>query len=427
MHIHFVGIGGIGMSALARLYQRQGHEVTGSDFEDSKLLENLRDEGIGVFIGHTAAQIAPDTDVVIHSEAVPVDNLELSAARERGISMKTYFEALGEWTRDKKTICIAGTHGKTTTTALIACLLLQSYRDPTVVIGTQMKELEGKNMRLGGSEYMVVEACEYRRSFLHLQPTGVVLTNIELDHVDYYRDLDDYLSAFREFVMKIPADGFLVANGDDENVRLVAQSAICEVLWYSKDSTHLEKLELKVPGSHNRMNAMAAYTTGLYLKIEEEMMLEALNSFEGTWRRFEYKGSFNGADIYDDYAHHPTEIQATLQAAREKYPDHRLIAVYQSHQHSRARYFLGEFGPAFKQADEVIIPNIYKVRDSEEDIQAVSAEKMVHEIQKTHPNVRYGNGFENTVAYLKKTLQPNDLVLVMGAGDVWKVAEELIA
>lgn len=426
MHIHFVGIGGIGMSALARLYRARGEEVTGSDASDSPLLEALRDEGMGVFVGHSAFQVSTDVEVVIYSEAISLDNPELESARERGIPMKTYFEALGEITEEFKTIAVAGTHGKTTTTALIARLLMQSYRDPTVVIGTQMHELEGKNMRLGGGEWMVVEACEYRRSFLHLAPTMVVLTNIELDHLDYYKNFEDYLDAFKEFVSMIPEDGVLIGNGDDPNVRDVAESARCEVVFFDGDSPDLNKLKLKVPGHHNRMNALAAFTVGLVIGGEEEAMLSALNSFTGTWRRFEYKGHCNGADVYDDYAHHPTEIRATLQAAREKYPDHRLVAVFQPHQHSRTKHFLEEFAQAFDGADEVVIPNIYKVRDTEEDVKAVSVERFVSTLQKNHDMVKNGEGLEKTIGYLKETIGPNDLVLVMGAGDVWKVADGLL-
>ena len=414
------------MSALARLYRARGEEVTGSDASDSPLLEALRDEGMGVFVGHSAFQVSTDVEVVIYSEAISLDNPELESARERGIPMKTYFEALGEITEEFKTIAVAGTHGKTTTTALIARLLMQSYRDPTVVIGTQMHELEGKNMRLGGGEWMVVEACEYRRSFLHLAPTMVVLTNIELDHLDYYKNFEDYLDAFKEFVSMIPEDGVLIGNGDDPNVRDVAESARCEVVFFDGDSPDLNKLKLKVPGHHNRMNALAAFTVGLVIGGEEEAMLSALNSFTGTWRRFEFKGHFNGADVYDDYAHHPTEIRATLQAAREKYPDHRLVAVFQPHQHSRTKHFLEEFAQAFDGADEVVIPNIYKVRDTEEDVKAVSVERFVSTLQKNHDMVKNGEGLEKTIGYLKETIGPNDLVLVMGAGDVWKVADGLL-
>jgi len=414
------------MSALARLYRARGEEVTGSDALDSPLLEALRDEGMGVFVGHSAFQVSTDVEVVIYSEAISLDNPELESARERGIPMKTYFEALGEITEEFKTIAVAGTHGKTTTTALIARLLMQSYRDPTVVIGTQMHELEGKNMRLGGGDWMVVEACEYRRSFLHLAPTMVVLTNIELDHLDYYKNFEDYLDAFKEFVSMIPEDGVLIGNGDDPNVRDVAESARCEVVFFDGDSPDLNKLKLKVPGHHNRMNALAAFTVGLVIGGEEEAMLSALNSFTGTWRRFEFKGHFNGADVYDDYAHHPTEIRATLQAAREKYPDHRLVAVFQPHQHSRTKHFLEEFAQAFDGADEVVIPNIYKVRDTEEDVKAVSVERFVSTLQKNHDMVKNGEGLEKTIGYLKETIGPNDLVLVMGAGDVWKVADELL-
>ncbi len=427
MNIHFIGIGGIGMSALARFYKERGHSVSGSDTEDSAILEALRDEGIGVFVGHSALHILDDTNMVIYTEAISVDNLELQAARNKNIPIKTYFEGLGEVSEEFKTIAVAGTHGKTTTTAILARLLMQSYRDPTVVIGTNMLELDNKNFRLGGGEWMVVEACEYRRSFLHLQPQIVVLTNLELDHPDYYRDLDDYLDAFRELVAKLPSDGVVIANGDDDNVRKVAESAECEVVYFSADEIDLEKFELQVPGKHNLMNALAAFATGSVMSVEEEMMLEAINSFKGSWRRFEFKGKLNGALVYDDYAHHPTEVQAAIQGAREKYPKSRLVAVFEPHQYNRTRHFLEQFAHSFKEADEVIIPSIYEVRDSEADLEAVSPEKLVEELSKHHPNVRFGDGFENTAQYLRESVSEEDLILVMGAGPVWQVAEGLVA
>jgi UDP-N-acetylmuramate--alanine ligase len=425
MNVHFIGIGGIGMSALARLYMERGNVVTGSDATDSYMLQALNDEGMGVFIGHSSMHLDSDVQLVIYSEAIPVDNPELVEARERSIPMKTYFQALGEITSEFRTIAVAGTHGKTTTTGLIARLLMDSYRDPTVVIGSMMKELDGKNMRMGGGELMVVEACEYRRSFLQLNPEIIVLTNIELDHLDYYEDLDDYLDAFRDFVSKLPEDGYLIANGDDENVRKVAESAMCEVLYFSMDSEDLDKLNLSIHGDHNRMNALAAFVVGLTLNIEEEMMVQALNSFEGTWRRFEFKGDYNGAHIYDDYAHHPTEIVAALQGARERYPNRRLVAVFQPHQFSRTKHFLEAFSQAFELADKVVVLDIYGVRDTDEDKKSVSVEDLVNGIKKHHADVIYNGGIEETISFLRKEAQSNDLVLAMGAGNVWKVAEGL--
>jgi UDP-N-acetylmuramate--alanine ligase len=254
----------------------------------------------------------------------------------------------------------------------------------------------------------------------------VVLTNIELDHLDYYKNLDDYLDAFREFVSLIPMDGVLIGNGDDPNVREIATAAQCEVVFFDGDSENLNKLNLAVPGHHNRMNALAAFTVGLVIGGEEEAMVSSLNSFTGTWRRFEFKGHCNGSDVYDDYAHHPTEVRAALQAAREKYPDHRVVAVFQPHQHSRTKHFLNEFAEAFDLADEVIIPNIYKVRDSEENVKSISLEGFVDELKKHHDTVRNGDGLEATIEYLKGSVSENDFVLVMGAGDVWKVADGLI-
>ncbi len=423
MNIHFIGIGGIGMSALARFYLERGHNVSGSDAEDSTILEALRAEGMNVFVGHSSAYVG-DAEMVVYTEAIPVDNLELQAAREQKIPIHTYFEALGEISKDFKTIAVAGTHGKTTTTAILARILLESDQDPTIVIGTNMKELEGRNFRLGKGGWMAVEACEYRRSFLHLQPQIVVLTNLELDHPDYYRDLDDYLDAFRELVAKLPADGVLVANGDDANVRNVAEGANCEVIYFEADP---EKFELQVPGHHNLMNAAAAFAVASIVGAPEDEMIKAVNSFEGSWRRFEFKGKLNGALVYDDYAHHPTEVQAAIAGTREKYPERRVVAVFEPHQYNRTRHFLEEFAKSFKDADEVIIPSIYQVRDSKEDLEAVSPEKLVEELSKYHQNVRFGDGFEKTAQYLRESVGENDLILVMGAGPVWQVAEKCVS
>lgn len=426
MKIHFIGIGGIGMSALARLYLARGYDISGSDSEDSAILMALSTEGAKVVTGHAAANLPEKLDMVVYTEAIPVDNLELMEARDRGIPARTYFEALGEVSGEFKTIAVAGTHGKTTTTAILARILLNAGLDPTIVIGTNMKELKGRNFHAGKGEWMVVEACEYRRSFLHLQPKVVILTNLELDHPDYYLDLDDYLSAFCELVAKLPADGLVAANGDNENAVKVAESASCPVVYFSSKGADLEKFKLKVPGKHNLMNALAAYAVGNAIGVPDQEMFAAINSFEGSWRRFEYKGDLNGAPVYDDYAHHPTEVQAALSGAREKYPQKRLVAVFEPHQYNRTRYFLQEFAHSFKEADEVIIPSIYKVRDKEEDLAAVSPEKLVFELQKYHENVRFGDGFEKTVEYLRGSVRESDLVLVMGAGPVWQIAEKCV-
>lgn len=427
MKIHFIGIGGIGMSALARLYLARGYEISGSDAEDSAILKALSKEGSKVSVGHATANLPAKLDMVVYTEAILVDNPELKEVRNRGICVRTYFEALGEISAEFKTIAVAGTHGKTTTTAILSRILLQSGYDPTIVIGTNMKELGGRNFHAGKGEWMVVEACEYRRSFLHLQPKMVVLTNLELDHPDYYLDLDDYLSAFKELVSKLPANGLVVANGDNENTVKVAKMAPCEVVYFSSKGADLEKFKLKVPGKHNLMNALAAYAVGTSIGVSDAEMFKAINSFAGSWRRFEYKGDLNGAPVYDDYAHHPTEVQAALSGAREKYPDRRLVVVFEPHQYNRTWHFLKEFAQSFKDADEVIIPSIYKVRDKKEDLEAVSPEKLVYELQKYHSNVRFGDGFEKTVEYLRGSIRESDLVLVMGAGPVWQIAEKCVS
>lgn len=389
----FVGIGGIGMSGLARLLHAHGKHVSGSDLHASPITQELESEGIEVVIGHKPENIPSMTDVVIYSEAIPMTNPELELAKERGIPMMTYFQALEYVTEPYKLLAIAGTHGKTTTTAMLALILEREGIDPTVLVGTKMKEFGNKNVRIGQGEIFLVEACEYRRNFLSLHPDLLAILNIEIDHLDYFKTQEDYELAFKE---------------------LADQSE--EVIWPDEVSEY--EGEIGVPGRHNLMNAGMAAALARRLGVGERVIESALYDFKGTWRRFEYRGTCKGALVYDDYAHHPSEIYATLEATREKHPEVRIVAVFQPHQYSRTARLLKEFAESFEEADEVIIPNIYQVRDTEEDLHAVSAEKLVEEIKKHHDNVRFGDGLENTAKYLLETAQTGELILVMGAGDV---------
>ena len=391
--IYFVGIGGIGMSALARLFKAHGKEVLGTDSHKSALTEELHSEGIAVMVGHAPEHLSKNADLVIYSEAVPLENPELEKALDLGIPMMTYFQALGKVAESYKLVAIAGTHGKTTTTAMLALILEQAGLDPTVIVGSKVKEFGNKNLRVGKSELMVVEACEYRRNFLSLKPDLVGILNVEIDHLDYFKNFDDYQAAFKE---------------------LADQSL--EVFW-PEDVSEYEG-ELGVPGYHNLMNAGMAAQLARRLGVTDSVIQDALANFNGTWRRFEYRGTCAGALVYDDYAHHPTEIQATLQAAREKHPEARIIAVFQPHQYSRTAHLLEEFAESFDDADQVVIPNIYEVRDKAEDKHAVSAESLVEKILEHHEDVIFGNGLENTARHLLSEVGDGDLVLVMGAGDV---------
>lgn len=391
--IYFVGIGGIGMSALARLFKAHGKEVLGSDSHKSILTEELHSEGIHVRVGHAPEHLPKNADLVVYSEAVPLENPELEKALDLGIPMMSYFQALGKVAESYRLVAIAGTHGKTTTTAMLSLILEKAGLDPTVVVGSKIKEFGNKNVRVGKSELMVVEACEYRRNFLSLSPDLLGILNVEIDHLDYFKNFDDYRAAFEE-----------LANQSEE------------VFW-PEDVSEYEG-ELAVPGFHNLMNAGMAAQLARRLGVREDVIDAALAEFTGTWRRFEYRGTCAGALVYDDYAHHPTEIQATLQAAREKHPEARIIAVFQPHQYSRTAHLLQEFAESFDDADMVIIPNIYEVRDSAEDKHAVSAESLVEKISEHHENVLFGDGLENTARHLLTEVGDGDLVLVMGAGDV---------
>jgi UDP-N-acetylmuramate--alanine ligase len=399
MNIHMIGIGGIGTSALARIFNEKGHKMTGSDMEDSDLIKELKAEGIEILLEHKKENLPKECDLVVYSEAIPKGNVELKEAEKRNIKIQTYFEALGELSGGYKTIAVCGSHGKTTVTAMIAKILLEAGQDPTVVIGTKMQELGNKNYRLGKSKWMVVEACEYKRSFLHLHPDIIVMTNLEYEHPDYYKDYEDYKQAFEEFFARMPGNGELITGS----------------------KPFLE--ELNVPGEFNKLNAGLALELGEHLQIDFPTMLKSLKDFKGTWRRFEIKGNIGDTVIIDDYAHHPTEIKATLKATREKWPYANILCIFQPHQYSRTYTLLNDFAESFKDTDKVVIPNIYKVRDSEEAVRSVSPEKLVEEINKVSENAEYGNGLENVIRNFRELIKGFDIVIAMGAGDVWKITD----
>lgn len=448
--VHFIGIGGTGMSGLAGILQNFGKYITGSDNESSHITHKLQKNGINTIEHHSAKNIKKALDLVIYSLAIEESNQELKAARLQKIPILSYPEAVGQLTKQFYTIAICGTHGKSTITALISKILLENNFDPTVLLGTTMKELKGRNFRVGKSKILVLEACEYRRAFLNYSPRVIVLHTLDPDHLDYYRDFADYLKAFREFASKLPPEGYFFGNLDDEDIYDVLKTLQGKKFplyntftygtkyassdFYLKEKTiiqkdkHLGELNLKIPGFHNRTNALAAFSVCATLGIAPRDILQGLNTYEGAYRRFELRGKLGKTLIIDDYGHHPTEIKATLDAARELFPKKKICVVFQPHQYSRTKKLFKEFAASFGKADCVIIPNIYEVRDTEGDKGSVSAEKLVNEIKKHHTAgfVRYGEGISNTVKFLKKNAKNFDVILTMGAGDVWKVAEGLL-
>jgi UDP-N-acetylmuramate--alanine ligase len=438
--IHLIGIGGSGLSALARVLKKRGCKISGSDMTKSGVIEKLLKEKIKVSIGHKREFLPKDAELVIHSSAVDSENPELKEAMKRKIPVMTYAKAVGFLSEEYKTISICGTHGKTTTTALAAAVFIACKKDPTVIVGSQIKELNGKNCRCGKGENLIVESCEHFRSFLNYSPSIIIITNIEADHLDYYKDLKDYISAFKAFIDRLPKSGLVIANGDDANVRKILKNyKKAKVVLYGKNKNNdymlsgneikkggkkLAKLDMKIPGTHNLMNAAAVIALTSEQKIPIKTAATALSSYQGSARRYELKGIIGSTHIIDDYAHHPTEIAATLKAIREKFgKKSKILCVFQPHQYSRTRLLMKGFAKAFGDADEVIIPNILSIRDKSADIKSVTPEKLVKEISRFHSRALYLGGFDKTAAYVKKHLKDYDVVLTMGAGDVWKIAD----
>jgi UDP-N-acetylmuramate--alanine ligase len=364
---------------------------------------------------------------VIYTEAIDFKaNPEYLKAKELGIPMMSYFQALGKISEGKKTIAVTGSHGKTTTTAMLGLALMEAGLDPTVIVGSKVREFAGRNIWFGQSDLLVVEACEYRRDFLTLKPFGMVNLNLDLDHTDYYKDEKDYVSAFVSLADKLPKDGFLIINADDKNSPEVAKHCKGQVVKAGMAEAEQWDMSLQVLGSFNRLNALMAFLAAEALGADNHEVRHSLRKFKGTWRRMEVKGEFQGAKVYDDYGHHPTEVSATLKALKDAHPDKRLICVFQPHQYSRTFQLLDQFKTAFGSADLVIIPNIYAARDSAEDKQKIDAEQLVKAISEHHENIIWGKDFETTYRLLKKQVTENDVVVTMGAGNITELSDQLV-
>lgn len=408
---YFIGIGGVGVSALARKYLLEGWQVSGSDRSASHVTEELEKLGVKINYQQVAENIVPDLELVIYTIAVTDTHPELARARELSLKLQSYPEALGELTKSHFTVAVSGTHGKTTTTAMIAKICVDAGLDPTVVVGSFLLDQQS-NFVAGKSKLLIVEACEYRRSFLNLQPQIIVITNIDNDHLDYYKDLAEIKSAFNEFAAKLPADGKLITEKE-----------------YRKITTDFK---LKIPGAHNVRNAQAALAVAEALGVAYLSAVRSLESFTGTWRRFEYKGSLpNGAKVYDDYAHHPSEIRATLAGAREV-AQGKLWAVFQPHLHSRTKLLWADFVNSFADADQVILAPIYAARSAaagarEQEDEKVSSEQLARAVgERTGKPARYLATFADIAKVVKTEAGPNDLVLIMGAGDISELSTHLL-
>lgn len=429
-HVHFIGIGGIGISAIARMMMSDGRKVSGQDTQDSELIKELKNLGADITIGQSYESIPNDADLIVYTIAIEIHDKDLFS-KLKGIEstpVLSYPEMLHVVTDGKYTIAISGTHGKTTTTGMITHILRDAGKDPTVVIGSLLVG-EKSNFVAGHSEYFVVEACEYHRSFLNINPKVLVITNIDEDHLDYYKDINDIKSAFRELAMKVPRDGFIVCNPDDENIKDVVEGVYAKVINYHDFFNR--DINLKIPGLHNKKDAATAFAVASILAISYTQANTSLEAFPGTWRRFEYKGNLvNGVRVYDDYAHHPTEIVATLLGFRELYPKEdgwKITVVFQPHLFSRTKLLLDDFAKSFGDADGVVVLPIYHAR--EEDDGTISSDILAKEINKNNGNAQAFTDFESAEKYLDiwiSKMNNKDIIVTMGAGEAWKVGDKLL-
>lgn len=446
--VHFIGIGGISMSGLAEILLTEGFTVSGSDRAPSDLTKRLESKGACVFYGQCEENLSAKIDLIVYTAAIKSDNPELAAAKKLGIPTITRAELLGQMMKNYKVpIAVSGTHGKTTTTSMISQILLTAKTDPTLSIGGIYPPIGG-NIRIGSSDLFVTEACEYTNSFLHFFPKIGIILNIEEDHLDFFKDLDDIRSSFRRFAHLLPPDGALIINGDIKNFEEITKDLPCQVITYGsspkftysaseisysedgcpsfrlmQDGNLAGRFTLKVHGEHNIANALAAIALAKLLHISDEAIAAGLYAFTGSDRRFEYKGQVNGINIIDDYAHHPTEIRATLNTAA-KYPHKKVWCVFQPHTYTRTKAFLEEFASALSLADEVILADIYAAR--EKDTLGISAGTLQEKIQSLGHSCYYFPTFEEIEKFLLENCTKDDLLITMGAGDVVKIGETLL-
>lgn len=433
--VYMVGIGGIGMSALAQLLQHQGKTVRGSDREESPTTALLAQKGICVHVGHRMSYIPADCELVIYSDAVPESNIERERARDMGIPEMSYFEALGEVSKDARTIAVSGTHGKTTATAMLAKILQHCEKNPTAIVGSVVRdfagreedaESKGSNFLFGSEKLFVVEACEYRDHLLKLSPQILVITNIELDHTDYFPTLEALQDTFKRAAERVPKDGVIVTNPSDPVIAAVLGAAKSPIIDYTTQTVPT----LRLIGEFNRQNAQAAKAAAraAFPHLSEEYTDRALLEFRGSWRRFEYKGETpGGALVYDDYAHHPTAVRKTIEAAREAFPDKQIAVVFHPHLYSRTKFFLEEFADSLSRSNLAIIAPIYAAREIVDP--AVSHYLLALKINEAGGRAIALDTFDEIRALLLSTnyeLRSTDcLIITMGAGDIYKVAEQI--
>jgi len=449
MNYHLIGIGGISMSGIARYLKAHGEKVSGCDFIASRTVEKLKSEGVPVELGHSENHINQNLDRVIYNIRVVTGpgRCEIEKAQKLGIEVIDRLKLIGELAKSKISIAIAGMHGKTTTTAMIGSILMADGLDPNILLGGNYNGFGG-NMRMGQGKYFLYEACEYDSAFIELMPNYAIITNVEKEHMDRFRDLEEILDTFRKFISRIDSDGKLIVWGDDANIKKVIQMAKCQVIRYGfeKDNDYVidnfeEKsdrktfqvktkdkileITLKVPGKHNILDATSAAVLSLEIGVKEDKIKQALAKFSGVDRRIEIKDQIKDVIIIDDYAHNPTEILTTLTAIAQFYPDRKLTVVFRPSQYSRNEAFRKEYGTCFVPAQEIILLETLVPPGKEAELKKVTSQDLVEEIQKNDQKAKYLTGFTEVIDYFQKN-PPKGIVVTMGLGNMYELAEELI-
>lgn len=449
IHIHFIGIGGISMSGFAELLHSAGFTISGSDAKESKITKHLECKGITILYGQRASNITKNIDLIVYTAAISSDNPEFMAAKAMNLPMIDRAEMVGQVMKNYETaIAVSGTHGKTTTTSMVSHILLEAKLDPTISVGGILKAIDG-NLRIGNSGYFVTEACEYTNSFLKFNPLISIILNIEEDHMDFFKDIHEIRASFSAFAKRLPENGLLIINDEIEHHEEIYEGLSCNVATYgfNKDTCNyaaintgfnelgygyydlfingelVDHIQLSVVGMHNISNSLAAIAMAYHLGISKEAMKAGLSSFQGTDRRFEYKGEVGGVTIIDDYAHHPTEIEATLKSA-QRYPHNKTWCVFQPHTYTRTRAFLKEFAQALSHADYIVLTDIYAAR--EKDPGDISSKDLLRELNELGVSAYYFPCFDDIENFLLEHCTNGDLLITMGAGDVVKVGESLL-
>lgn len=447
-HIYFIGIGGISMSGLAEILASRGHKVSGTDVKETAVTKHLQSLGIHINFGHRAENITDDITLVVYTAAIHDDNPELRAAHEKGIRVTDRAHLLGQIMDEyHDSVAVSGTHGKTTTTSMVSEILLAAEKDPTITVGGILPTI-GSNLRIGNSPYFVAEACEYFDSFLQFNPFIAIILNVESDHLDYFKTLENIRRSFHAFAQRVPDNGLLVISEKIDHVEELTDGLTCHVEtfglsekanWRAENIVHeadgrnsfdvyhnsafFTTIHLHIPGEHNITNALAAIAASAFLGAAPEDCVKGLHHYTGTERRFQLKGKKDGITVIDDYAHHPTEIKAALVAA-QNVQHNTTWCVFQPHTFSRTRFLFDEFGEAFGDADEIIIADIFAARETDDG--TVSAAQLADRIAQTGKSARYVGDFAAIEAYLREHCKSGDLLMTVGAGDVYKIGENFL-